>query len=303
MQAAEEILPNPPLPEALREASQRGKLIPFIGAGASKLAGCPNWSDFADASLRFFVDKGKFTYNQLEQLRSLSPRVRLSLALALQEEHQLKIKFEEILHPDGELINPVGRRLYACLSQLGRIFVTTNYDGWLDRRTFPEPASLLARPTGATPAVPEARNIVYNVSEITPDLLSKDNTVIHLHGSIRAPEGMILSTQHYVKHYANDRRTGQASAENPVLRFLEFLFNERTVLFVGYGLEELEILEYVILKAGQARESRPTEARHFLLQGFFSHEKLLYRSLSDYYLRVSTTNFFDGHSVLAGQVW
>jgi hypothetical protein len=52
---------------------------------------------------------------------------------------------------------------------------------------------------------------------------------------------------------------------------------------VGYGLEELEILEYVIGKARLMAEPGETAIRHFLLQGFFSHEEELARSLSDYY--------------------
>jgi hypothetical protein len=42
---ADEIPEIPLVPEGLREAAQRGTLIPFVGAGASKLAGCPNWAD------------------------------------------------------------------------------------------------------------------------------------------------------------------------------------------------------------------------------------------------------------------
>ena len=49
-------------------------------------------------------------------------------------------------------------------------------------------------------------------------------------------------------------------------------------MFVGYGLDELEILEYVILKAKGLR-SGP----HFILQSFFSHELDLANSLADYY--------------------
>jgi len=55
---ADEISPIPPIPEGLREAAQRGTLIPFVGAGASKLAGCPGWNEFADGALSFFVDQG-----------------------------------------------------------------------------------------------------------------------------------------------------------------------------------------------------------------------------------------------------
>src|SRR5260370_7124302 len=71
-------IPDPP--KALREAALRGTLIPFVGAGASRIAGCPNWSEFADGALRFFVEQGKFSHGQLAQISHLNPRVKLSIA-------------------------------------------------------------------------------------------------------------------------------------------------------------------------------------------------------------------------------
>ena len=94
---------------------------------------------------------------------------------------------------------------------------------------------------------------------------------------------MILTTQDYVRHYANDRLSGDPQRENRVLTFLEWLFDNKTVLFIGYGLEELEILEYVILKARRAG-AVAKEARHYILQGFFSHEHALQQSLQTYYM-------------------
>jgi len=70
----------PNLPRGLRDAALRGTLIPFVGAGASRIAGCPNWSEFADGALRFFVDQGKFSHGQLAQISYLNPRVKLSIA-------------------------------------------------------------------------------------------------------------------------------------------------------------------------------------------------------------------------------
>lgn len=40
------IPPIPEVPPGLREAAQLTKLIPFVRAGASKLAGCPDWNEF-----------------------------------------------------------------------------------------------------------------------------------------------------------------------------------------------------------------------------------------------------------------
>ena len=80
---ADGILPIPPIPQPLRDAAQRGTLIPFVGAGASVLAGCPTWAQLADGALRACIDANKFTYAQLAQIEHLSPRVKLSIARSL----------------------------------------------------------------------------------------------------------------------------------------------------------------------------------------------------------------------------
>jgi hypothetical protein len=92
------IPPTPEVPPGVREAAQLTKLIPFVGAGASKLAGCPDWNECADEALRVFVEHGKFSHAQLDQVKTLSPRVKLSIALALQAEHHIQIDFRRILH-------------------------------------------------------------------------------------------------------------------------------------------------------------------------------------------------------------
>jgi hypothetical protein len=247
----DQMLPIPPVPDGLREAAQRGILIPFIGAGVSRLAGCPSWAEFADAALRWLIYDGKFTYSQLDQIRHLHPRVKLSLARTLAAERGTTIDFKALLHPKARREHEKGCRLYKSLFLLGKTFVTTNYDEWLDEQVpEPIPAATPATQLGDTPPVNPIR-VVHKVDELLPGLLSEPNTVIHLHGSLRDPAGMILTTRDYVRHYANDRLSADPQRENRVLTFLDFLFREKTVLFIGYGLDELEILEYVILKAGR----------------------------------------------------
>jgi hypothetical protein len=277
------IEPVPPLPDGLKEAALRGTLIPFIGAGASPLAGCPNWTEFADKALRYFVERGKLTHGQLAQLNNQPPRVKLSIARALQHEHNLPIEFGGILYPSGRNTNAKGRRLYEALSKLGKTFVTTNYDDWLDTTIGAPILSLSANDGTANPPLRQNPTIIYKVEDLTPENLERPNTVFHLHGSLCDPTGMILTTQDYVRHYANDHRAEGLERENRVLTFLGFLFSQKNVLFVGYGLEELEILEYVIVKARLMAEPGKIEMRHFLLQGFFSHEQELARSLENYY--------------------
>jgi hypothetical protein len=262
----------------------RGILIPFIGAGVSRLAGCPSWAEFADAALKCLIEDGKFSYSQLEQIRHLHPRVKLSLARTLAKESGTAIDYRALLHPKARQEHKAGCRLYNSLFALGKIFITTNYDEWLDER-IPEPIPSAAPSTQRADTRPIApMQVVYRVHDLLPALLSQPDTVIHLHGSIRDPDGMVLTTQDYVRHYANDRLSGGVQVENRVLTFLDFLFKNKTVLFIGYGLDELEILEYVILKAVRPAGLAGRESRHYILQGFFSHEGELLRSLRSYYL-------------------
>lgn len=270
--------------KGLREAAQRGTLIPFIGAGASRLAGSPDWNGHANKALEQFVKSGKFSHAQLDQLQGISARVKLSIALALQEEHELLIDHKAILQPNGKT-DPKGIRLYSGLSRLGKTFVTTNYDEWLDEcLTLPAPDKTGGSASQAQP-IKKTRSVYHRVEQFTPANLSQPDSVIHLHGSIREQDNMVFTTQHYVRHYANDRLSGDPEKENRVLTFLEYLFDKKTVLFVGYGLEELEILEYVILKARRVAEKKSLETRHYLVQGFFSHQRELMLSMETYFRR------------------
>lgn len=277
------ILPIPIIPESLREAAKLGLVVPFVGAGVSLIAGCPSWSQFADDALRLLVEKQAFTYGQLDQIRNLSPRVRLSLARIAAQAHATPIDFKALIHPESFAPNPKGAKIYSPLLRLGRVFVTTNYDRWLDDGILSVHEAI-----GGSAATPSAvpMRVVPKVNDLQPKLLHQDNTVVHLHGSVQDPESMVVTTHDYLRHYANDRGRGDADGENRVLTFLEALFRERTVLFVGYGLEELELLEYVVLKGAKplSDSGRLKEApRHFMLQGFFSYQKELADSLANYF--------------------
>jgi hypothetical protein len=271
------IPPIPEVPAGLREAAQLTKLIPFVGAGASKLAGCPDWNEFADEALRVFVEHGKFSHAQLDQVKALSPRVRLSIALALQAEHHIQIDFRRILQRKERTEHAMGCRLYSYLSKLGKTFVTTNYDEWLDEEIVAPTTDVRGEAGGSADVAPRARTVYFKPEDLTAANLNRQDVVIHLHGSVKYSDGMILTTPHYVQHYANDRK----SQENIVLTFLEDLFRDKTVLFIGYGLAELEILEYLIVKT--RTRDRGVQPRHFLLQGFYSHERELMVSMRSYY--------------------
>jgi len=280
---SDEIPLYPPIPERLRLAAKQGTLIPFIGAGVSQLGGCPGWDEFANATLRFFVQKGKLSHAQLDQLASLSARVKLAVALGLEQEHGLPVKFDELLRPPDDQRKELGDRVYASLAKLASTFVTTNYDEWLDKM----PSELSIAPgSAASPASDppnSLRNVVYRPEDFDDEKLKTPNMVLHIHGSVRDRKSMVLTTADYLERYRSHRLDGSVGQENPFLTFLEILFKLKNILFVGYSLGELEVLEYVVQKARQDRPRNNEEPRHYILQGFFSHQLELKKSLERYY--------------------
>lgn len=281
-----EIPSIPEIPLGLVEAATRTTLVPFIGAGVSQLAGCPRWAEFADKAIDSLVAQGALTAAQRSQLGTLSPRVKLSIAKLTARQKGVAIDYRQILHKTKEWsADPNGRRIYSHISALSSKFVTTNYDEWLDivLPSFELVAEIVEIEQDRRDE--QRRTKLHLPSEIRADNFLAPNTVVHLHGALADPDNMVLSTSDYIRRYANDVKRGEAKEENHVLRFLEFLFREKTVLFIGYGLEELEILEYVVMKAKVSAGQSTNVARHYLLQGFFSFEDKIYASLRDYFLQ------------------
>lgn len=83
---------------------------------------------------------------------------------------------------------------------------------------------------------------------------------------------MIISARQYLLHYQ------QAN----IRKFLDTLFSDFTVLFVGYGLEELEILDHVFLNR-RPKDQANAVGQHYLLFPIFSYEGQLLRRLTSFY--------------------
>lgn len=117
--------------QVLKDAAKHGELVVFVGAGASMLCGSPNWRGFANQVVGSLEKGGVLSFLETEQLRGLGDSRRtLSIAMALARENGVAIDFDSILHPTKP--EAIGSELYELLSSLRPVFVTTNYDKWLD---------------------------------------------------------------------------------------------------------------------------------------------------------------------------
>lgn len=245
---------NPP-PEVVN-AALNGDLILFVGAGASMLLGLPSWGGLAANALEELRRAGCLDYSELEQLRTLDPKKQLSIARLISESKGHELKLERYLSGFSE-----GDSIYKALNDIGCSCVTTNYDELL------APRYCETKDGSSTPA--PLRRIAKR-EEFFAKHLNEPGTVVHLHGAVSDPKTMIVTTKDYLEHYDHPN----------VQEFLGELFQKKVVLFLGYGLEEAEVLEQ-ILRRGRVKSS--PERRRFSLQGFFRSQAPLYQNLHGYY--------------------
>ena len=246
----------PDLPREIKRAALDGDLVLFVGAGTSMLLGLPSWRDMARWQLEWLRKHGALNFSDIEQLNNLEPKKQLSIAVQIAEDKKISLDLTSGLTGFSE-----GSSIYKSINDIGCVCVTTNYDKLLS------PRFSYAQDGSTTPATP---NRIYEKHHLYTRHLDTPGTVIHLHGAVDDPDSMVFTTREYLKHYDDSH----------VQIFLSDLFARKTVLFIGYGLEEDEILEH-ILRRGDARESY--ERKRFALQGYYLSEKPLYEKLYDYY--------------------
>jgi len=248
LQNPDEIYPIPDMPSEIKDAASNGKLVVFIGAGASRIIGCCGWKELAAHLVDASFKNKRINHWEQEKLKTNDPRKIISILKNVIEQADYEKVLEESLEAKPDLLEKFP--IYSHLIKLRSIYITTNIDTHFD--------SLFEQP-----------RIYIEPSQFKPENLTS-NTLFKLHGSRTVHRTVIFTTQDYISHY--NRQV--------VKTFLEFVFGgEYTVLFVGYSMAELEILDYVLLK-GNADKSQTTtfkEPKRFLLLPFFGSEKGLLR--------------------------
>lgn len=246
----------PELPDEIIQAALDGDLVLFVGAGTSRLLGLPSWEGMAHQQLEHLRTKGVLNYSELEQLGGLEPKKQLSIAREIANENELEVDLTVGLTGHSE-----DNSIYKSINDIGCVCVTTNYDELLaPRYTDTEDGSV----------TPASVNRIYRKNSFLVKHLDTPGTVIHLHGAVSDQATMIVTTKDYLEHYDDQF----------VKDFLGDLFTRKTVLFIGYGLEEAEILEHVLRRGGAADSQ---ERKRFVLQGYYLGQNPLYVNLHSYY--------------------
>ena len=239
-----EIIPEiPDIPKEIKDAINNNNLAIFIGAGVSRLVGCKSWQDLAHNLLELCRDKGLLQFVEYNALAKDSDNKKLiSIAYGLLKqgyESDFYAKLKEALTP-----NMAGNTgIFKNLSNLGTTFITTNADECFDGM------------------FESAGNIVCDFT--SQEVLPENRKLYHIHGSIKDKDSLVFTASQYLKRYSDTN----------FQRFLRKLFEKYVVLFIGYGLSEFELLDFLILKSNPVAPN--IIPKHFTLMPYFSYEKAI----------------------------
>lgn len=243
----------PEVPDEIRDAVNGGTLAVFIGAGVSRLVGCEGWDALAKHLVNRCHREGIINYREndtLSQIQDHKKTITICYHLCNQD-GRADVFYEELnrsLREGAAIETP---NIYDYIYRPSGLFITTNADTHFDRLFDPP-------------------NIFYRASDFREDRLDSTN-LYHIHGSVKDRNSLIFTVSAYMQRYTQDPE---------FRRFLERIFREYTVLFLGYGVAEFEILDFILRENPRNLASAP---RHFMLSAFYRGEENILKYEQAYY--------------------
>lgn len=267
------------------KALNSGKLIIFVGAGMSVHLGLPSWRDFAIRYLEIIYNNSQMTsmnFKTKEGLKTEETKKILSLCEYIGKKNLLDKQLEGYykLWFETDKSKVLSGRLYEKLYKLNAIYLTTNYDNALDLIAEDGPIVSDDSDESKTPDI-GYKKVYFDISEFSKEILKPQN-VIHVHGSVRDMSTMIISYGDYIKRYGLNGNLHEKKRDI-YSDFMSEIFSEKdfVVLFMGYGLEEIEILQFLF--EGTMKDSKSYCNNRFLVLPCYSDDFLKMSYLSDYY--------------------
>jgi len=212
---------QPDIPSELLGAIDSENLSIFTGAGVSRVLGCWSWKQLSIELVEKCYEKGRINYRQREILSDYDDykRVITICRNVLAEGGFEEDFFQTIVEGckgDDEKVKNI--RIYDELNHIPALFITTNFDEHFDEKFHPD-------------------RIVLKEEGFRYDLISPEK-LYHIHGSVRDYSTLVLTVPDYLERYNSD----------DFRQFLRTVFSERAVLFIGYGMAEFELLDFLIGK-------------------------------------------------------
>lgn len=251
---------KPKFDEYILRAAEDGKLIFFLGAGVSRIMGIKGW----DAFSKELIEKAYSNYQDqttiLGNIRDSKERITIAYKKFEEDKNLEEFYncFGNALKPDEKIFKSK-TNIYKLLSQFDATFLTTNAD------------NLFEEVLGEGLCHEE-----YSVTDILNTRLRRQNRLFYLHGHYSEnidikKNNLVFTAPQYVQKYNDDKFKA----------FLESVFqNNNVILFIGYGLNELEIMDYIVTKAGHSSDS---PQKVYVLYGFCENEDIIYYAKKSYF--------------------
>lgn len=262
----------------ITDAIKKFKLVIFIGAGVSISQGYPNWNNYIEHLIKYWqgqvlsvsgekrLGREHHIVFDLISKSSISNKRKVDLV-----NYELKKVFNEDFEKrrlDFEkgyfknlLPYSVVNETVESLASLNAIFITSNYDYEIENH------------------IKRLKNDVVTINDLNEFTKNKNGRlrfgdVLHIHGTSDCDvKYFVSSSADYSKTYLRNRN----NFENLVTWFKE---TNPTVLFIGAGLEEDEILSllcedsrnYALMKSENTGNQRADEHFRDIFEEFFSSE-------------------------------
>ncbi len=243
------------------KAVNERKLIIFVGAGVSRLCGLPSWDQAANDLLEYCTKYcDGFNYAKKEKIinniKDAKEKITIGYYLLSKVKGTNELYYNWLNEEFSlDRINKNKKdKMKKLIRSFSDIVFSTNVDLMFDEG-LPKKACFY-------------KKVNIHKIKIRNDLYKQ---IWHIHGSLDYPEDIVFTTKQYLERYTN----------NSFRNCFRQVFNDPdyTILFIGYGFSELQLLDFLV----NAR-NEDSHNRLFLLQSYFDDEEALYDAEEPYFL-------------------
>lgn len=246
--------------ENILTAFEKGKLIFFIGAGVSRIMGVPGWDDFSSKLICKAFPEYKVKSSILRDITNCKEKITIAYKEFEQQGklNEFYFEFGKAMKPDSKVFKSK-ENIYEILNHFDALFLTTNADNLFE--------DVLGSPLCHEDC---------EIGVLKSEHLKRQNHLFYLHGHYKEDinfynNNLVFTAPQYVARY-NDEK---------FVEFLRAVFREdNTIIFVGYGLNEFELIDYIVTKTGYNQKS-PRSV--YVLYGFCDNDDILYKAKKAYF--------------------